>query len=212
MPCTTIACSAPSAASASAIGRSSRGSATPSNWRAGARDSTSGAIRLKSVRIAERSAQHREARQRGMISRREDEAACPLERGSVRAPPDRDRSSRRIAPARRRRRPSADRAITMLGDRHAGRRRDQRGAGRNVEGAGAVAAGARGIEHVAIDSRLSGRARLRIARAPPASSAAVSPFILSATRKPATSASGTMSSRTSPITPSASRCVERAVP
>ena len=38
----------------------------------------------------------------------------------------------------------------MLRDRHAGRRRDQRGAGRDVEGAGAVAAGAGGIQYVAV--------------------------------------------------------------
>ena len=45
---------------------------------------------------------------------------------------------------------SADRTIAMLGDRHAGRRGDHRGRGRDVEGADTVAAGARGIEHVAV--------------------------------------------------------------
>ena len=45
--------------------------------------------------------------------------------------------------------PSADRAIAMLRDRHAGRRRDQRGAGRDVERASGVAAGSGRIEHIA---------------------------------------------------------------
>src|SRR5271163_4057825 len=44
---------------------------------------------------------------------------------------------------------AADRSIAVLGDRHAGSRGNQRSAGRNVESAGAVTAGAASVEHVA---------------------------------------------------------------
>src|SRR5271168_2410351 len=44
---------------------------------------------------------------------------------------------------------AADRSIAVLGDRHAGGRGNQRRAGRNVESAGAVAAGAASVEHLA---------------------------------------------------------------
>jgi len=45
---------------------------------------------------------------------------------------------------------AADRPIAVLGDRHARRRGNQRSAGRDVEGTGAIATGAAGVEHVAV--------------------------------------------------------------
>ncbi len=52
---------------------------------------------------------------------------------------------------------AGDRAVAMLGDRHAGRRRHQRRGGRDVEGAAAVAAGAAGVDHAGAVVRDRGR-------------------------------------------------------
>ena len=57
--------------------------------------------------------------------------------------------------------------LPCLATAHAGRRRDQRRAGGDIERAGAVAAGAGGIEQRCRPSRSSARARARIARAAP---------------------------------------------
>ncbi len=75
----------------------------------------------------ERPAQHREARQRRMVSRREDEAAsrlseAALEAGRIEIDLDAE-ALQHVGGADA----SADRAIAVLGDRHAGRRRDHRG-------------------------------------------------------------------------------------
>ena len=84
---------------------------------------------------------------RRMEHRREQEGDTNL----VKAPPERGRVARkrhaqsiqdvgRAGPARHR-------PVAVLGDASAASRRDQRGRGRNVEGAPAVAAGAAGVDH-----------------------------------------------------------------
>ena len=151
-PCTTIACSTPSAASASAIGRNKLrlGDAEQLATRPGG--ICQRRHQVEHGANPQRAAQGRQAREHRMIGRREDEAASGLRRGIARSPSDRNsilipELLEHVGGADS----SADRAIAMLGDRHAGRRRNQRGAGRDVESAGAVAAGAGGIEHIATD-------------------------------------------------------------
>jgi hypothetical protein len=71
----------------------------------------------------------------------------------------------------------------VLRDARAGRRGDDRGRGRDVDRAGAVAARARRVDEV-VALRRTGSTCSRIASAQPAISSAVSPFSRSATRKP----------------------------
>ena len=149
-PCTTIARRVPSALSAFAIGRTKFSSATPNRWKRGRAGLPSDPIRLKMVRIRSSRLQRRNLLERGMIRLREDVAASRGVEASLQPVGIAiDLHAHRFEHVCRAYR-AADRAIAVLGDRHARRRRDQRGAGRNVEGAGAVAAGAAGIEHVAI--------------------------------------------------------------
>ena len=68
---------------------------------------------------------------------------------------------------------AAGRAVAVLGHGHAAGRDHQRGHGRDVEGARAVAAGAAGVDGAR--RRAAARARARIARAKPTISSSVSP-------------------------------------
>ena len=125
----------------------------------------SGAIRLKTRAHAERAPQAGQAREHRMVRRGEDETASGGAKASLHAlgieidfhPEALEHVGRTDA--------SADRPIAVLGDRHAGRRRDQRRAGRDVERAGAVAAGPGGIEHVAAVEVERARPRPHRARA-----------------------------------------------
>src|SRR5208283_5467058 len=88
--------------------------------------------------------------ERGMIRRREDVTASGSVEASLQAVRLAvDLHAHRFEHVGRADR-AADRSVAMLGDRYAGGRCNQRRAGRNVESAGAVAAGPASVEHVAV--------------------------------------------------------------
>ncbi len=207
-PWTTSARSQPSQESTCAIGSTLAREKTPSTCRRAPAGLVSGPSRLNTVRTPSARRTGATAFIAGWSSgakRKAMPTVSSRRAGHLRLDLDLDAERGQHVGAARARR---DRAVAVLGDRHAARRRDERRRGRDVEGAPAVAAGAAGVDH---RSSWCGtrRTRSRIASAAPAISCGVSPFIARATSSAAICESPTSPSMMRPnsaATSSRSRC------
>ena len=181
-PWNTSACAVSSSASTAAMRGAIAASATPMVWWRAPAGLVSGPRKLNVVGTPSSRRMGRRASSPGG-TRARSRTQCRARRCRPRPPPVAGRRRRPRLRAGRRTALAAGRAVAVLGDRDARGGRNHRGQRGHVERPCPVAARAARVQQRPFD--LDPRANARIARARPVISAAVSPFIRNATRKPA---------------------------